>query len=329
MTHSRQRHTSRVRLPRARERIFYLLLLFLFAMLLRNSEEAVESVKTGLSLCVRSAIPSLFPFMVLSELLTESGLGAHLGRLLGRPFSRLLALPPEGCCSLLMGLGCGFPVGARSAVALYDEGILTKQQLERILCFCNVPSSAFLINAVGFALYGNRHFGILLYVSCVGGSLAIGTILARLTRTKNTPRSTLRHDPKTLSPSTFTKAVSSATAAMLSVCAYVVFFSSVIGCLSYALAPLSLPAEFKALIYGSLEMTSGTVAASMLQSPKASAILCAFLVGFGGFSIHFQLLSFCEGRNLRLVPCLLSKLALGVLCAVITATALTIAPDLI
>lgn len=329
MTRSRERHGPRVRIPRAKEAIFYVLLLFLFAMLLRNSEEAVESVKTGLLLCAQSAIPSLFPFMVLSELLMESGLGLLLGKVLGKPLSRPLSLPPEGCCSLLMGLGCGFPVGARSALALYDDGVLTKRQLERLLCFCNVPSSAFLINAVGFSLYGNRRFGILLYVTCVVGSVVIGAVLAHRAKTDPAPVTTHIPERKVLCVSTFTHAVSSATGAMLSVCAYVLFFSSVIGCLSHAVEPLSLSAEWKALLYGSLEMTSGTAAASLLKNPKTSAILCAFLVGFGGLSIHFQLLSFCEGRGLNLVPCLVSKLTLGALCAVTTATALLFSPELI
>lgn len=329
MTQPRERHAPRARMPRAREAIFYALLLFLFAMLLRNSEEAVESVKTGLLLCARSAIPSLFPFMVLSELLMESGLGTLLGKALGKPLARLLSLPPEGCCSLLMGLGCGFPVGVRSALTLYDNGVLSKRQLERLLCFCNVPSSAFLINAVGFSLYGNRRFGILLYVACVIGSVVIGITLGRRAETDPAPKFTPAHERKTLCVSTFTRAVSSATGAMLSVCAYILFFSSVIGCLSHALDPLSLPAEAKALVYGSLEMTSGTAAASLLESPETSAILCAFLVGFGGLSIHFQLLSFCEGRGLNLAPCLIAKLALGGLCAATVATILALSSDLI
>lgn len=328
MTHSRQRHALRVRIPRAGEAVFYVLLLFLLAMLLRNSEAAVESVKTGLLLCAKSAIPSLFPFMVLSELLVESGLGLLLGKTLGKPLSRLLSLPPEGCCALLLGLVCGFPVGARSALALYDNGALSKAELERLLCFCNIPSSAFLISAVGFSLYGNRRFGIFLYSACVTSSLLIGLFLRGKKKTDPCARP-ISTPSKSLSVSTFTRAVSSATGAMLSVCAYILFFSSVIGCLSHVIEPLSLPAEWKALLYGSLEMTSGTAAASAVPNETASAVLCAFLVGFGGLSIHFQLLSFCEGRGLNLVSCLISKLTLGSLCAAMTATALVLSPELI
>lgn len=328
MTRSRQSQTARIRIPRPRVLFFYLFLFFLFAMLLRNAEVAVESMRTGLLLCARSAIPSLFPFMVLSELLVESGLGLVLGKTLGKPLSRLLSLPPEGCCALLLGLVCGFPVGARSALSLYDSGALSKPQLENLLCFCNIPSSAFLVSAVGFSLYGNRRFGVLLYGACIASSILIGLVLRSKAKGEpcDLPTSS---PPQNFSVSTFTNAVSSATGAMLSVCAYILFFSSVIGCVSHALAPLDLPEAARALLYGMLEMTSGTAAASAVPNETASALLCAFLVGFGGLSVHCQLLSFCEGRRLSFRPYFLAKLAQGVLCAATVAPFLALSPELI
>lgn len=328
MTQGRQRRTEHPHLPRPQVLFFYLFLAFLFTMLLRNAETAVESVRTGVLLCLRSAIPSLFPFMVLSELLVESGLGVLLGKTVGKPLSRLLFLPPEGCCALLLGLLCGFPVGTRSALALYDRSILSKAELERLLCFCNIPSSAFLISAVGVSLYGNRRFGILLYGACVASSLLIGFCLR--SKKKDLPCThPISAPPKSLSVSTFTRAVSSATGAMLSVCAYILFFSSVIGCVSHALAPLDLPEAVRALLFGILEMTSGTAAASAVPNETASALLCAFLVGFGGLSVHCQLLSFCEGRRLSLKPYFLAKLVQGALCAATVALFLPLAPKLI
>lgn len=326
MTQTRPRS---LRIPRTRELFFYLLLLFFFAMILKNPEMAVSSVQTGLLLCARSAIPSLFPFMVLSDLLTESGLGTLLGRMLGKPFARPLALPPEGVCALLLGLGCGFPVGVRSALTLYDNALLSKKQLERLLCFCNLPSSAFLVSAVGYSLYGNRRFGILLYCTCIATSLLIGIALGHRVPMDNAPHTSTSVTRKALGISTFTRAVSSATSAMLSVCAYILFFSSVIGCLSCALSPFNPPQEAKALLCGFLEMTSGTAAASAVKNPQTSAVLCALCVGFGGLSVHFQLLSFCEGRSLNLVPYFLAKLTQGVLCAAIVGAFLLLAPALI
>ena len=324
-----QAHQTSLRLPRTRELFFYLLLLFLFAMILRNPEIAIRSVQTGLLLCARSAIPSLFPFMVLSELLTESGLSTFLGRTVGRPLSRPLSLSPEGACALILGLACGFPVGTRSALALYDNGSLSKEELERILCFCNVPSSAFLVSAIGISLYGNRRFGMILYGACIASSLLIGFVLAKRVKKDEPPRPAPLSARKTLGASTFTHAISTATSAMLSVCAYILFFSSVIGSLSYALAPFNLPQEASTLFCGLLEMTSGTAAAATIPSPQTSAALCAFLVGFGGLSVHFQLISFCDGRKLNLTSYFLAKLTQGVLCATAIVLLFPIAPHLI
>ena len=64
---------------------FGLLCGFCFLLVLRNSEAAVKYMGRGLSLCAETVIPSLFPFMVLSELLVASGAGEALGRLLAKP----------------------------------------------------------------------------------------------------------------------------------------------------------------------------------------------------------------------------------------------------
>ena len=48
---------------------------FCFLLVLRNADAAVEYMGRGLTLCARTVIPSLFPFMVLSELLVSSGAG--------------------------------------------------------------------------------------------------------------------------------------------------------------------------------------------------------------------------------------------------------------
>ena len=58
---------------------------FCLLLILRNTEIAMEYMTTGLRLCVKTVIPSLFPFMVISELIVSGGIGS----VLIRPFSPL------------------------------------------------------------------------------------------------------------------------------------------------------------------------------------------------------------------------------------------------
>ena len=78
--------------------------------LILDGRTAIDGARQGIELCLRTVIPSLFPFFVLSILLTSSLLGSSLAVL--RPLGRLFGMP-DGAESLLIPafLG-GYPVAA-------------------------------------------------------------------------------------------------------------------------------------------------------------------------------------------------------------------------
>ena len=151
---------------------------FCLLLVLRNSDAAIEYMGQGLTLCARTVIPSLFPFMVVSELLVSSGAGEALGRLFAGIMRRIFGLSGAGASAVFLGSMCGFPVGARTAVALLDRNAISKEECEHLLTFVSNPSSAFLITAVGVSLYGSRRLGVILYCVVLGCGLLTG-LLAR------------------------------------------------------------------------------------------------------------------------------------------------------
>lgn len=291
---------------------------FLLCLLLRNSEVAINYMRTGLRLCASTVIPSLFPFMVISELLVDCGFGQLLGRLPGRPMERLFGISGDAGSALLLGAVCGFPVGAKTAISLYDRGILSKREVERVMAFCNVPSSGFLIGAVGVSMYGDRRFGIFLFFTALLSALVIGLairILFPLPKEApvERPHSHLRL-PR-IDVTVFTRAISSATASILSVCACVLFFTAVIGCLSSALYTAEVPRSLEALLFCLFEISSGVSAAASLDSSVISATICGFAIGWSGISVHCQILSLGGDRGISFRPYFLAKISQGLLCA--------------
>lgn len=289
--------------------VFFLVLLFTHADL------AMDGVRRGLSLCTETLFPSLFPFLVLSELLVAMHAGEILSRLFSRPVSRLFGLSGNAAAALLLGSLCGFPTAMTTATALYRNGEIGKKEMERLMLFANNPSSGFLIGAVGEALFGNRHAGVMLYGITLFSSLLIGVFLRIFfgiagEKNSNIPLYVQR---KSLSPSDFTGSVKRGFSTMLQVCAFLLFFSAVIGCLSALPSFAALPPIFRALFAGSLEMTSGISLSASSLSPEIAYLLTAFLTGFAGLSVCLQLFSVTEGTELRILPYLAAKTVHGIL----------------
>ena len=290
---------------------------FLLALMIRNSDVAISYMRSALSLCARSVIPSLFPFMVLSELTLSSGAARTLGKLFSPVAKRLFGVSGEGVTPILLGAFCGFPIGARCAVSLFDRGRISKDECERLLAISSVPSSAFLIGAVGISLCGSRAFGRLLWCSALLSALLLGVAQNLISKRKAQKEraSAPEKERARLTASTLSDAISSSAEAMLRVCGFVVFFTAFVGVLCSFFDAISLPAYLRAAICSAFEMTGGVSSAAALDDKIKSATLAAAAVGWSGISVHLQISSICRGRDLSLRPYILSKLASGVLTA--------------
>lgn len=295
--------------------LFGIMVFFILLLLLKNPDVASECTKRGLSLCGQTVIPALFPFMVLSELLISLGFVEMFSKYLGHPIAACFGLSKKGASVLFFGLLCGFPVGARMSLRLYDDGQISREECERLLGFSNLPSMAFLISAVGGSLYQNHAFGVFLWLS----SLISACLVGLLSRKKG---AACQQDPLPTRPtkgfSAFVSAITHSIGSMLTVCAYILFFSAVIGCLSHVFTAWNLPPILTAFLYSFFELTSGTAAAAALSHSLPSALLCALAVGWSGLSVHCQLLTLCDGRGLSFRPYFLAKALSALICTLLT-----------
>lgn len=281
----------------------YLLSFGLLLLFFIEPGGVAEHIRRGMTLCVRTMIPSLFPFMVVSELIVRSGAGEAIAKL---P-ARLLRLPAGGVCASLLGALCGFPVGSRTAAEYYRRGRLTERQFHIVLSACNVPSVAFLVCAVGLSLYGRWEIGIGLVVLSLAGALSSGLGTAWLLPRKGEhvatalPSASQESEAESLSHM-LPASISSAAMGMLGVCATVLLFSGIMGALGGILDRVAPGETARAALLGVLEMSGGVCAASLLADRRVALVLGASMIGWGGLSVHCQIFSACAGcpLNVRL-----------------------------
>ena len=308
--------------------------LFCILLIFKNGALASQYIHRGLLICAQSVIPALFPFMVLSELLISSGMGEKLLGKITSPLCRLFRLPSPSVTAVLLGLLCGFPIGAKCVASALQSGAISRRDAERTLCVCNIPSSAFVIGIVGSSLWESARFGLALYLCVIASSLlwALLDALWERKRTKNAfpfsvPNIGLVKPQR--GARLFTQAIASACSGILSVCAYVVFFSALMGALSAVLSALGASKLFSASLFSLLELSQGVSFATGLENIRAAACLSAFTCAWSGLSVHCQVLSACDGTSLSFKRYFAAKLAQAILCALLFSLLLTLMPSLL
>ncbi len=313
------------------------------AALILRSEEAASAGREALALCGRVLVPSLLPFFILSSLCLELGFAAGLERGAEALMRRFFALP--GCCAapLILGLVGGYPVGARSASQLYARGDCTKDEAHRLLRFCNNSGPAFIFGAAGAGAFGSARAGFVLFVTHLLAALAVG-FLSSLPR-RNTPKQEPVAAPKKAAAvpfsEAFTGAVTGAARALVEICGFVVFFAVALALLrstglfalferlvSALLSPMDAAEMSAGLVTGFFELTSGIMSlrgASAATGARLSA--AAFILGWGGLSVHCQTAAALSPAGLGEGGCAAGKLLQGIIAAALTRTIIFLFPD--
>lgn len=280
-----------------------------FGLLVAYPAAAAAAVRAGLALCSKAIIPSLFPFFVLSGMLSQLGAPQLLGRIAEKPMRRLFGVSGRGCAPFILGLTGGYPVGAAATADLVREGSISTQEGERMLAFCNNTGPAFIIGAAGSGVFGSTACGALLYLSHILAAAAVGLLFSSRKPPAKAPRRPPVHNTPSLAPA-FTAAVKNAAASCINICAFIIFFSVLKGLfeeigvfsrLSGSLAvSLGLELRFvRALLTGVLELGGGIGAMAGLAANPQNLALASFLLGFGSLSVHCQTLAVLSGTHIK------------------------------
>ncbi len=304
-------------------KIYPLLWLSLLVFLLVGAESAGDDMRRGLSLCAEVLVPSLFPFMVISDILVRGGLPSLLSKPLDKPMRRVFGIGGCGAGAIALGALCGFPIGARVAVSLYDGGEITKGECERLLILSNNPSIAFAVSAVGVSLLGSRTLGVQLYTVVLISSFFTGFIFCRKKAKEPQFGAPITIPRKRLSVSDVTDAISGAALGVIKVCSFVIFFGVVLGIIGRVSGAAG---GIKALLFCVFELAGGAAEAARLSRAEYALPLIAFALSWSGLSVHFQIMSICGGRNLSFARYFAAKLLQGLLSALIMAISARVLP---
>ena len=253
----------------------------LFISLFTCYDCVAKGVTSGLYLCADVVIPSLFPVLCITSCFSYSGVINVFAKKLEKVSKKLFNTSGYFLPVFLLSLVSGYPVGASISQSLYKDGRISLYDRNNIACVSCSAGPGFVLLATGVAILHSFECGVVLLVCHLLASITVAVIISRFF--KYTYFFESKND-KVCIGDALVMGVGASTSSIISICAYTVIFSAIINLLSAFLREtvIYLP------LVSMLEVTNAvySLASENVYLPFISAVL-----GFGGFSVIFQISS--------------------------------------
>ena len=248
-------------------------------VLILDTKTALLGATEGITLCIRTVIPSLFPFFLFSILFVQSMGSMSVSAF--RFLARLLRIPEGAEMIFLTGVIGGYPVGAQSIAQAFHNGSLSKADSERMLSFCVNAGPAFLFG-IGATILDLPGLCWICWSIHILSAVLVGCL---------TPGKARYHVRKsthfTLSPAV---ALKKAVQTMAIVCGWVILFRVVLAFADRWFLWL-FPNNINIILYGLTELSNGCCNLMELQQEEARFLFLTLFINFGGGCVAMQVLS--------------------------------------
>ncbi len=266
--------SSRKQSPLVSTSIFFGCILFIILLVCFPSY-GIEGMRAGIGSCYNRLIPSLFPFMLVCNLLS-CALARH-----SRTSGQIQII-----FAIFLGMIGGFPVGAATLANLVRQKRISPRMASLLLCGCVNAGPAFLVGTVGVSLFGNQIIGLFLFLSLSFASLCC-IALAALFLSGNSGNASCPVVSDT--ECSLSAAMKKSILSIATLCGYVLFFSCLLSYIEAFLNLVNLENPIVSwLVHALLEVTSGCETAALIPGSVGALCACAG-ISFCGISIVLQI----------------------------------------
>lgn len=314
-------------------------------------EPSFKAAERGLVVWWDVVLPALLPFFIAAELMMSTGTVHFMGVLMEPVMRPIFNVPGAGSFTLAMGLASGYPLGAALSARLLEDGLATKTEAERLMCFCNTSDPLFMTGAVAVGMFKRTDLALIIVAAHYLSALTVGVAM-RFWRaeTNRTPvpesddnafvlRRAYRAMKKAQSedPRAFGEilgdAVKKSINTLLVILGFIVLFSVIFEILkmagtsaalsrllSKAMPEAILPASLHdGIISGIFEITIGTSLASAAQASLVSrAAVSSAVIAWSGLSVHAQVAAVIQPSGMSVWPYTIARAMQGGLAALYT-----------
>lgn len=289
----------------------------LFAVMLISPKAVFNGASEGLLLWFQIILPTLFPFILITNLLLYTDSIHYISNAVGPVLCRLFKVSENGSFAVIVGFLCGYPMGAKVTADLITSGYVTENEGRYLLSFCNNTSPVFILNFIVWKTLEREELIVPSLLILLGTPMLLSFVFRRLYLKGQKTFTDLKkagHSKNGWSFRIMDTCIMDSFETITKVGGYIILFSVILALIQSM--PWQIP--FLQYLLPSLEVTNGIVLIGKSFVPLSvqyPAILA--LTAFGGFCAVAQTQCMIQKTTLSIVPYILEKLATAVVTSII------------
>jgi sporulation integral membrane protein YlbJ len=317
------------------------ILLFIMFQIIKDPKQSILSAGEGLNLWFNLLLPSLFPFIFISDLLISFGFIDFISKYLEPIMKPVFNVSGIGIFPFSMSMLSGYPVGARLTSKIRELNLITQDEGNRLISFSSTSGPLFILGTVLIGMVGAPKLSSLMIIPHYLSALTIGILfrnyrknskntLGNISSSKTNSNAFISKKNNKSLGSIISGSIKDSMDSIIVIGGFLIIYSVIIDIvLSSALfnfiisgisAAFSIEINtLKGIAAGIIELTKGCSLVSKLDIDIIIKILLLnFLIGWGGLSIHSQAISFISRTDISTKIYLISKFLHGLLSALYT-----------
>ena len=290
-----------------KKKLIFLCLLLFIAYILTAPKDAVNAASVGLVLWYTRVLPTLLPFVILSNILMDSNYLQYLNKITAPLVSRLIPVSDNGAFVLLSGFLFGFPIGSKNCAALLASGKITRREADVLFIITNNTQ------------LGLSHLSAVTLLILYFPALLLGSILlsADARRTKGRTAFHAQKQPASGSQMNFKiidTGIMDGFETLTRLGGYIMLFSMI----ASLLQKLPVPRVVTLILTGMVEITNGIAMLPDSGLPQSvQYVLAVVYTAFGGLSGIAQTSSMIRDTPLSIKHYCIAKLLLAACCGLL------------
>lgn len=137
-----------------RKFVYPSILILLFLLMISNPSLTFKGASAGLLLWFQIVLPTLLPFLILTNIMIQSNSIQYIANLCYPLFHRIFNVSENGSFAVLSGFLCGYPIGAKVTSDLLKSNLISFKEANYLLSFCNNTSPAFITSYIVLQQFG-------------------------------------------------------------------------------------------------------------------------------------------------------------------------------